>query len=481
MTIRGEQGGQSTRRACRLHGLKAIWFVMSSSAIASGCDASEPIADELIGLWQSQGYGLVAEITPDKARLIERTPVSCLLSGEYDSDGLPADLALRQNGETRIFEVRNDGTLAPITFVSADDGGFDRVCPTGLTRPTDDPVLNFEVLWQTFDQHYAFFPERNVDWQAIYAEFRPRVGEGSTRRELGHVLDEMLERLGDAHVALYIDDQDVVSVASPLSSRLVAACRDRLEGDCNPDAYLKKQYALYQKVLKNDYLNGRLEHALDAQVMWGAIEGSTAYFRVDSMSDLDYWAHTSADDLAALEPVLNEMLADVGHLPGMIVDVRLNGGGHDAVALAIASRFADRTRVFGSKRPHDKGGETTRHDLVLSPARGPRYQGPVVVLVSAETASAAEIFALAMRSLPQVTLVGEPTNGIFSDELYRSLPNGWLVSLSNEIYAGPDGEVFEAVGIPPDVVTPFLSVDDLQNGVDGGIDAAIAILKGEGR
>ena len=44
------------------------------------------------------------------------------------------------------------------------------VCPNGLTDGSSDPVLNFDVFWETFDQHYAFFGERNVDWDAVYGD-----------------------------------------------------------------------------------------------------------------------------------------------------------------------------------------------------------------------------------------------------------------------------------------------------------------------
>ena len=67
--------------------------------------------------------------------------------------------------------------------------------------------------------------------------------------------------------------------------------------------------------------------------------------------------------------------------------------------------------------------------------------------------------------------------GIFSDEFYRSLPNGWEFSLSNEIYLAPNEESFEMTGVPPDVFSPFLSWEDHQNGVDSVIEAAIAALR----
>jgi hypothetical protein len=337
--------------------------------------------------------------------------------------------------------------LSTITFELLNDGGLDRLCPAGLTPQTENPELNFEVLWHTFDQHYAFFSERNVDWDSVYAEFRPQIDKDTTKRELGKALDEMLERLGDAHVTLHINDDDVVSFESRAANRLLEECRKQRGANCDFDYYLDERYASFEKILATTYLDNRFKTAFNETAVWGRIGKSTGYFRIDSFSGLAPGGFSSDDDLAVLEPMLDHMLEDLGHLPHMIVDVRRNGGGHDVVALAIASRFVDTRRVFGSKRAFENGHLTTQQDLIVEPADGPRYKGRVAVLTSSETASAAEVFTLAMRSLPQVTLVGEATMGIFSDELYRSLPNGWEFSLSNEIYLAPNDELFEMTGV----------------------------------
>ncbi|PFG52567.1 MULTISPECIES: hypothetical protein [unclassified Marinobacter] len=44
--------------------------------------------------------------------------------------------------------------------------------------------------------------------------------------------------------------------------------------------------------------------------------------------------------------------------------------------------------------------------------------------------------------------IGEPTQGILSDTLERHLPNGWHLTLSNEIYRAYDGQLYEDVSIP---------------------------------
>ncbi len=79
-----------------------------------------------------------------------------------------------------------------------------------------------------------------------------------------------------------------------------------------------------------------------------------------------------------------------------------------------------------------------------------------------------------MMALPHVTRVGQPTLGIFSDDLAKHLPNGWITSLSNEIYTAPDGSLYEGDGIPPQIVTPVFSETDFKNRLKIAVDTAAA-------
>ena len=455
---------------------RRFWLASLLLLTMVACDDTQATGDDLEGDWQSRGYGMVVRFTPDEVRLIERTSVSCLLKAKYAPEKFLSRFNVRSGSPKNTFEIRYDGTLSAITFERLDDGTFGRLCPKVLSKRNDDPELNFDVLWHTFDQHYAFFSERKVDWKAIQAEFRPRIDGDTSKKKLRKTLRKMLKMLDDAHVGLEIRGDDVVPVKSRLDNRLLDECRAQHGEDCRFKRYIKQRLARSEEVLRSVYLKNGFETAFKKRAIWGRIGESTGYLRIDSMSDLARGGKTSVDDVAALEPVLDNILKDLGNLPGMIVDVRKNEGGHDTVALAIAGRFADTKRVFGSKRAFENGHRTPPQDLFVEPTDGPRYRGRVALLTSSETASAAEVFALAMQSLPQVTLVGEATMGIFSDQFGRSLPNGWKFSLSNEIYLTPNGKVLEATGVPPDVSAPFLTLEDHENGVDGGIEAAIATL-----
>jgi C-terminal processing protease CtpA/Prc len=96
------------------------------------------------------------------------------------------------------------------------------------------------------------------------------------------------------------------------------------------------------------------------------------------------------------------------------------------------------------------------------------------VLTSAFTLSAGEVFALAASAIPTVTLLGEPTQGILSDNLFHRLPSGWEISLSNEVYETLDGRCFESVGVPPAMALPELGALDLVSDLRAGLGIAVA-------
>ena len=430
----------------------------------------------LNGVWQSRGYGLLAEVGGGEVQLIEHTKMSCLPITRLPIDRFTVDFDLGVDAKADTFSIRYDGTLSTITFERQHSDPYASCCPDGLIGDSDDPLLNFEVLWHTFAEHYAFFAERRIDWRQVHARYHPMLKQGMDEEDLGDLFTEILESFEDAHICLDIDDEDVVDVDSRLDRQVAEEHRQlRKKGDV--DDYLDRQIETFDAIIHTDYLGDRYNTALLGDALWGRLNDRIGYFRIDSMEGFargDY--SSSIADLLALRGVLDTMLQDLGALPSMIVDVRMNDGGHDSVALSIASRFADREYVFGNKQAIANERWTAPQPLTLVPSLETGYRGRVALLIGPETASAAEVFTLAMRALPQTTLIGAPTMGVFSDGFCRCLPNGWELELSNEVYRSIDGELFEVGGIPPDIEASMLRRADLKKRVDPGIEAAIIAL-----
>ena len=60
--------------------------------------------------------------------------------------------------------------------------------------------------------------------------------------------------------------------------------------------------------------------------------------------------------------------------------------------------------------------------------------------------------------------------------LGKTLPNGWLFTLSNEVYRDSLGVSHEAVGRAPEVAVPVFSLADLNAGRNSALDKALTLL-----
>ena len=175
---------------------------------------------------------------------------------------------------------------------------------------------------------------------------------------------------------------------------------------------------------------------------------------------------------------LDEALADLSGTSGLIIDVRANGGGWDAVSVALASRFTDEATLAWEKQSRnglDHDSFTDWKAQHLSPAQA--WSGPVVVLTSGATFSAAETFVLAMSALPDVTLLGEPTSGHLSDMADGSLSNGWDYTLSSDRYRSATRQLYEGVGIPVNVAVDLDADTLFSGGTDAMLVEAVGLLE----
>ena len=134
-----------------------------------------------------------------------------------------------------------------------------------------------------------------------------------------------------------------------------------------------------------------------------------------------------------------------------------------------------------SKRKSGEGedGFSELKTRFLKPATDARpngtFTGPICLLTHGASYSAADAFAMVMTELPHVTIIGEPTNGIFSNMLEKKLPNGWKYTLSFQVYYAADKKCYEGKGIPVDIEV-LNKREDLEKGEDPLIMKSIEVL-----
>jgi hypothetical protein len=409
------------------------------------------------GLWSSAGYGELVEIQGSDLRVYEITTRSCLRA----SDGDTFRILPGPSPDTLWFHT--DGAISNILLRRAS------ALPKGCGQPlADTPLVNYEVFWQTFAEQYAFFALRKVDWRAVDKKVRPQLTPDTKPEELFAILSGMVEPLHDKHVY----------ISAPSIHRGFRGSRpptDSLEDEDKPRV---------TEIIETKYAVGQLRSFCNGQLQFGRLRSPQndwiAYLRIHS------FARYSKDDdfekqLETLQTALDEIFKDASRWGGLVIDIRINSGGYDQFGVAIASRLATRDYVAWEKVARDDIRDPDRHTppqpTIVHASQRPGFRGSVVLVTSPHGVSAAETFTMALLGRdPHVTRVGANTQGVFSDELDRVLPNGWRFGLSNEIYLTKDGKSFEGTGVPPDIEVLIFPKEDLANGRDSALDKALDLL-----
>jgi carboxyl-terminal processing protease len=205
------------------------------------------------------------------------------------------------------------------------------------------------------------------------------------------------------------------------------------------------------------------------------LEDGYLYARIISFSD------TTAQDFAAS---IARMRRDLGAKPrGVVLDLRNNPGG----VLESAVEVADQLLESGVIVTADGRTPAARFSMAATP--GEVLPGvPVVVLVNAATASAAEILAGALQDHHRAVLLGRRTFGKGSVQTVMPLSAGRAIKLTTSRYFTPSGRSINGRGIQPDqefagIDAVPLDLDDARvrqtlAARDAGIRAALDLLKG---
>lgn len=127
----------------------------------------------------------------------------------------------------------------------------------------------------------------------------------------------------------------------------------------------------------------------------------------------------------------------------LIFDVRNNPGGNLESIEEILDYLLPEGPII---RIFDKSG---REDSLVSDAA--EIKLPMMVLTNGNTASAAELFACALRDYDKALLVGETTYGKGSMQTIIPLYDGSAIRMSTNIYAPPFSDNYDGVGIVPDI------------------------------
>jgi hypothetical protein len=428
------------------HNTLVVGAALFLSACANLMAAPDAETAAMQGFWQSEGYSYLIEIKADQARFYEYSGTDCVASfsgkvskGRIELDAGPLG---KMSGSIAVTGAGDAGAGEELVIVlnSTQERRARRIAAIpepqakALARRGSDNARVFDALYASFDENYAFFEERKVDWKAAREECRPAAIAAKNEGELFNALKSLLARTGDGHVGL-----------------IAGLTADRNYEAGSLPAW-KPEAQTFVNAVKASYLADAPAKAAGNKLAFGKLRDGGAYLCLVGMED---YASDFDTGRKALDEGLDAAFAACSASPYLVLDLRFNSGGLDAYSLQVASRFAQARSLAWTKKARSGSGWTGEKAFYVEPSAGTRWTKPFYVLTSGLTASAAESCALALAGLPGSTIVGERTRGIFSDMLIRKLPNGWYATLSNEVYFDANGNKLETAGIKPDIEVPM--------------------------
>lgn len=187
------------------------------------------------------------------------------------------------------------------------------------------------------------------------------------------------------------------------------------------------------------------------------------------------WANSRSEELV---PTFDSFLHRFRQRPGIIIDVRGNGGGQDELAAQVVARFIKEPVIASISFHRLVPGVTFERTVEKIVPRGPwRYEGRVAVLTDEGCMSATEHFVSGMSEAGAL-LCGTPTSGACGWIRPINLPGGARLNSSQTFPLHTGGMPSPLMGIAPHIYA-HRTLADLQDGKDTALLAAAHWIKSE--
>jgi carboxyl-terminal processing protease len=382
---------------------------------------------------------------------------------------------------------------------------------------------SFETVWATIrDKHWEKNPG-GLDWQAIHAEFRPKIEKAVSLEEARSVMRDMLGRLNQSHfailpVAVYHDvehaeegDGSPGFEARVLDGRAVvievapgsAAATNGVKAGWEITAAAGKDLTAMIAQLRSvpDLHELTLERAVAARITgppgttrrftfldggdsprtldlplapprgelapFGNLPPQHVWFESKKLGNAGYIRFNMFLDLVRVMGSFGSAIEACKSCDGLIIDLRGNPGGIGGMAMGMAGWLVD--------KPGQRLGTMYMRGATLNFVINPRaetFNGPVAVVVDGSSASTSEIFAGGLKDLGRARIFGEPTAAAALPSLIAKLPNGDGFQYAIANYISEGGQALEGNGVIPDSEVK-LTRAALLAGHDSVIDAAL--------
>jgi carboxyl-terminal processing protease len=310
---------------------------------------------------------------------------------------------------------------------------------------SESNVAAFEKTWQLVRQYYPYLEYKSLDWDNVYRQFRPQITNASPD-EFVHILSDMLNVLQDQHVYLKTPAGELVT---PYVS-----------------SDFKKANTLFSLHTVKKYFSS-LTNTASENIHYSVISGNIGYIHISSFRS---------------DRLMQEFYSiqhEIENTRCLIIDIRNNTGGFCTNVYQLVSWFLDAPLEHP---PFYVNGILQPTQVI--PAFNPcPYRQPVVVLINGVCYSSGDLFALLMKQLTNVTVIGDTTGGGSAGANSNApgnfrLPDGTILHLGTIDFRDYNDKPWENVGIAPDVQVTQSSIA-LQHGIDRQMEYALSFLRDE--
>jgi carboxyl-terminal processing protease len=390
-------------------------------------------------------------------------------------------------------------------------------------------TASFEKVWTTIrDKHWQTNPG-GLDWQAIHAEFQPRIERAQSTEETRAIIREMLGRLKETHFSIFaanvyedvgaiamgegqsgievrvLDGRAVVTGVDPGSPAETAGVKPGWAvisvdaKEVGPAIQkLKSDPAIHELALERAVsarLTGPIGATIQVAFLRGMDSGVTLIdlplaaprgqlARFGNLPAMHVW--TESRRIGNTGYVRFNMFLDLVHVmssfsdtvnsclkqcDGLIIDLRGNPGGIGGMAMGMAGFLVD--------QQDQKLGTMYLRDTALKFVVNPRaevFTGPVAILLDGSSASTSEIFAGGLKDLRRARIFGTRSAAAALPSVIEKLPNGDGFQYAMANYISEGGQALEGNGVTPDVEVK-LTRETLLSGHDAVVDAALEWIK----